>query len=126
MSITSLADPVPGGRVRKTGNATGFTAAEVNTVQSFVAYKGTSHEMISREWVVVCAGYCPFAKPGDSGSFVVNNAGEVIGLYWGSKKALPIDCTHTLYFSPIKDVFAHIKEITGYEARLPKLTETEE
>lgn len=110
----------------KVGSTSLYTAGYVNRVESFVAYEGTFHGMASKEWAIVCGeDDRPFARPGDSGAFVLDGLQRVIGLYWGSTKAtLPV-CTDTFYFTPIKAVIDHIEEVTGYQVRLPTIDQTE-
>lgn len=48
-----------------------------------------------------------FAEAGDSGAFVVNNVGYLVGLLWGGN-------THTgvSYFTVVDELFADNKDIT--------------
>jgi hypothetical protein len=50
----------------------------------------------------------PFAESGDSGTFVFNQIGGVVGLLWGGAER-----SDTAYVTPIEAIFDDIKEVTG-------------
>lgn len=49
-----------------------------------------------------------FSLPGDSGSFVCNTTQRVVGMVIRG-----YDRTRTSYYTPIEDIFADIKRVTG-------------
>ena len=52
-----------------------------------------------------------FSEKGDSGSFVLNNVGRVVGLLFGG-----CGVKNVSYFTHAKDLIADIKEVTGAKA----------
>lgn len=49
-----------------------------------------------------------FAEPGDSGAFLFDRLGQVVGILIGGFKR-----KETVYFTPIENIFDDIKEVTG-------------
>jgi hypothetical protein len=86
-----------------------------------IANSSTIHSWVQTEkggWVeevgTECCVHGPrmmadsFGDPGDSGSFVFNSFGYLVGLYFGGNSATGVG-----YFTPVKDLFEHIKQLTG-------------
>ncbi|KMP02047.1 hypothetical protein CIHG_05396 [Coccidioides immitis H538.4] len=115
-----------GSRVVKIGRSSDYTVGYLNGVESYLTFRNTQLEVTLAEWAVVAASTHPFCARGDSGSFVLNDADDLIGLLWGVRET---GISHRLdagYITPFREVAKHIQEVTGYQVRLPKIDRPEE
>ncbi|KAF3901827.1 hypothetical protein AA313_de0207409 [Arthrobotrys entomopaga] len=110
--ITGIADPIYGIEVFKVGRRTGVTFGTISGVTDAVSL--TENGCTTREWSVVGSRGIPFAANGDSGSLVLNQALQVVGVLTAGNDAL----RPFAYFTPIKLVLSDIKEQTGLELEL--------
>ena len=79
---------------------------------------GNKVETAGPESVIVGMGYGTiFSRGGDSGAFVVDRFGSLVGLTWAGN-----DNTGVTYVMQVDDLFEDIKSMTGaIEVRLPTL-----
>ena len=68
----------------------------------------TRRRLVTHEWEIIGKHQEPFAIPGDSGSFVGNGRGEVVGMLLGGHER-----TDTSIFTPMVEIFDDIKRITN-------------
>lgn len=109
-------DPKLVGRLHKTGRTTQLTTGEYGgVVQAMIARELGPHGQLQTKityehTVVVVDTYSasPFSEPGDSGSFVYDRGGGVIGLLLGGWER-----KNSTYFTPIENIFDDIKDVTG-------------
>ena len=98
----------------KCGRSTNFTSGEYSrTVQAQITRERDPHGQVltkvtKEHAVTMVPTEDPFSRPGDSGSFIFDRCGGVIGLLIGS--CVRKNCS---YFTPIENVFRDIKEVTG-------------
>lgn len=71
------------------------------------------HGCLTSEWMVSGKGK-PFCDYGDSGAWVMNEDGLLVGMVFGASLAGPA------YVTPIQCILADIKARTGLTARLPR------
>lgn len=101
-------------KLQKAGRTTQFTTGDyANVVQSQISRERGPHGQlqtkITHEHAVAnTRSRSPFSEPGDSGAFVVDPRGGVIGLLIGGW-----DRKNSTYFTPIETVFDDIKDVTG-------------
>ncbi|WEW57328.1 hypothetical protein PRK78_002793 [Emydomyces testavorans] len=99
----------------KIGRSTGFTAGRLNGVKTTTLHswtrneKGQMEEKLSEAYCVVpdSAFNSVFGTAGDSGSFVLDNRGCFVGLYFGGST------DGTGYFSGATELIHDIKMVTG-------------
>lgn len=98
------------------GKRSGPTLGVVSAADSKVGRAGLPGTTI--EYVVTGVDNEDFAKGGDSGTFVLDSTGALVGLLWGG----PIGEQHEGpgYVTPILEVIKDIEERTGYKVRLPE------
>lgn len=101
--------------VCKSGRSTGVTNGSVNSpIEAHIVHEVDirsptgSKTIITWEHAIANIGPIPFSLPGDSGSFVCNTTQRVVGMIFGGS-----DRTGTSYYTPIGDIFADIKRVTG-------------
>ena len=99
----------------KKGRTTGITRGIVNSIKSDVLLDKGPLSRPSTEWVITHEGgpQYPFAGKGDSGSIIVDQAGEMTGLLIGGAVASGF-AIMTPYATLVKD----IENITGGEVIL--------
>ena len=116
-----------GERAFKIGRTTGLTFGEFSAIESDVVVslplndsRLPSVQRTSREWVMT-AGKNPvrheranFCEPGDSGSFVVDRYGGLVGMVWGSN-----DRGGHAYFTHIGMIVDDIENVTGMKVKMP-------
>ena len=106
--------PPEGHKVRKFGRTTGITEGCINPVDSFVRFKGTPFEMVCKEKMICGIAGKSFTSAGDSGAWVVDELGGLIGMVWGGFAR-----DEGTFFTPIKLIIEDITKQTGYSVRLP-------
>lgn len=102
--------PTLGQRVWKKGRRTGITRGIINSIQSDVLMDKRPQSRPSTEWAITHeggTGYL-FAEKGDSGSIIVNLAGEMTGLLIGGAVA-----TGFVFMTPYATLVSDIENITG-------------
>ena len=99
------------------GRTTNFTRGQYNgigqsTIKSWkINLDGKREEVFGHEKAIVgrpIAFRDHFGTRGDSGAFVVNEYGSLVGLYWGGNEYSGVS-----FFTEINHVFEDIKTITG-------------
>ena len=106
--------PLEGGKVRKFGRTTDITEGYINPVDSFIRFKGTAFEMVSKEKMIYGIAGKPFTLAGDSGAWVVDVFGGLIGMVWGG-----FTSHEGSFLTPISLITEDITKQTGYSVRLP-------
>lgn len=107
--IMDTEQPRPGMKVFKIGRRTGFTGGRIKGIEGtdlkFWVQKpdGTWCKKTSKAFLVVSEGGRVFGDPGDSGSFVFNEFGMLVGLCVGGDDQLG-----TGVFTGAEDLFANI------------------
>ena len=66
-------------QVVKRGKATGVTVGVIDCLETIVRLDGTA----TRAWKIYAPNMKAFCQPGDSGSFVLNDDGQLQGLLYG-------------------------------------------
>ena len=95
--------------VAKIGRTSGCTSGNVNALGRLIPWQ--QHAGWATEEVEVMGTTTNFACGGDSGSFVTNEHGELVGLLIGKDSfSADFDCG---FVTPIKVIQEHIKEMTG-------------
>ncbi|EEP76151.1 predicted protein [Uncinocarpus reesii 1704] len=97
----------------KIGQSTGFTAGWYNSIKSIhvatrINQHGKEEMKVTKEHAILGRSGQRFAAPGDSGSFVFTEKGEVVGMIFAGRKDRNIS-----YFTHISHLFEDIKAITG-------------
>ena len=98
----------------KCGRSTNFTSGKHSGIlQAQIARARGPHGQVltkvtNEHAVTVVTTENPFSRPGDSGSFIFDHSGGVIGLLIGG--CLRKNCS---YFTAIENVFLDIKKVTG-------------
>lgn len=102
--------PTLGEKVWKKGRKTGITRGIINSIKSDVFMDKGPPNRPSTEWVIIHEGgtQYPFAEKGDSGSIVVNRAGEMTGLLIGGAVG-----TGFVFMTPYATLVSDIEKITG-------------
>ena len=119
-TISSTAPPQLGETVFKVGRTTGGTCGHYTAING-TEFKapvsgeiGVWREIKSQDHTIVF-GYLDFAKPGDSGAFILDDSGNMMGLLLGGSTAFK-----TMNFLAVNDLFEDIKSRTGaIKVRLP-------
>ncbi|KAK6524168.1 hypothetical protein TWF694_005828 [Orbilia ellipsospora] len=106
--ITGIAEPAEMQEAFKLGRKTGGTFGVISGVQDGVRLK--EHDRDSREWCIISKSKTPFILNGDSGSLVLNQALQVVGIVTSG-----CDIRNCTYFTPIKLVLQDIKDRTGLD-----------
>ena len=102
-------------KISKHGRTTELTQGRVNPAESYVRFEGTQFETISMETLVVSSSrMVPFSAEGDSGSWVLDNAGSLVGMLWGG-----FTSREGTFVTPITAITENIARQTGYSVRLP-------
>lgn len=105
-------DPTSLGRLWKSGRSTRLTSAEYGTlVQAQITKQLNEHgqlEVKATHEHMMSTSDGTFAEPGDSGAFLFDRLGQVVGILIGGFKR-----KETVYFTPIENIFDDIKEVTG-------------
>ena len=105
--------------VYKCGKTTGFIQGVLELLKQARIVRGSHgqlQERIIHEHVVPdTSGIAsPFSLPGDSGAFIFDESGDVIGLLIGG-----FERKYNSYFTPVENVFRDIMQMTGAsEARI--------
>ena len=106
----------------KIGRSSGFTKGEYGPLEQVHIYRsrdpqGNPVSVATLEHSISYPPTSPFCLLGDSGSFIFENSGGVVGLLFGASER-----KDTAYFTHITDLFDDIKEVTGaIEVRIAKL-----
>ncbi|KAK2816788.1 hypothetical protein FQN49_007982 [Arthroderma sp. PD_2] len=110
-------NPHPDAKIRHFGSAkegdwvvkigrTTLTSGVINAMKTVTWAPGNTSEEIE-----IVSEHADFAAGGDSGSFVINAHGELVGLLFAVEKN---SCGwDTAYMTPIRLIQDHIKEVTG-------------
>ncbi|PHH77701.1 hypothetical protein CDD80_307 [Ophiocordyceps camponoti-rufipedis] len=109
---TTLASIVEGEQLYKIGTITGATKGVFNEFKTCIRSDPSSYLPLPGEESQEYTIFGSFAKPGDSGSIVFKGSGEAVGLLWGGKGVHQTSEPFT-FVTPLDDVFAHIKEVSG-------------
>lgn len=104
--------------LHKSGRSTQITTGKCNELKVYTVKheqaRGIYHgdlQTVTHEWAIISTNKRhPFAEHGDSGSFVYDSAGQVVGLVFGG-----IPTQEVTFMSDIRDVFRDIKDVTGAE-----------
>ncbi|EFQ99420.1 hypothetical protein MGYG_02430 [Nannizzia gypsea CBS 118893] len=105
--VTQFAQPRLGDWVTKRGRSTGYTTGEVNHMHREVQWPSgeTTFE------IEILSYTANFSAPGDSGSFVTNVRGELVGMMFA------IDCRagqfDVAFVTPIEVIQDDVKRMTG-------------
>lgn len=110
--VKGVADPVPGEAVLKVGRTTGCTYGRVNGIRN-AAILDTA-ETPTSEYVVLGNDGVSFSEPGDSGAWVINTKGEVVGVVTGGNNGVS-------YIKPIKTILKDISKETGLTLALARV-----
>lgn len=113
--IKSIADPTEGSVVYKYGRTSGGKQGRINGVKADVSFDGQEP---TAEWCVP-SGYLGnfFALEGDSGSWVINKFGAVIGhVFAGSKNQF--DIYPLIYITPLKFILERIYSTLNLKVHL--------
>ena len=118
MAIPTASSP----NLIKIGRTTDCTAGWYNAIEEYHFNdrvnpnpNGTFDKIVSRNPLVGCSHQLPFSNEGDSGSFVLNQEGELVGIVIGGNAV----SNHT-FITLIGDIFNDIIHLTGAKAvRLP-------
>lgn len=101
----------PGDTVVLFGKVSGMTLGTFSAIKSSVSW--SEHKGLTTECVVAGVEGYTFADFGDSGGFVVNKSGALVGLLIAGSKRLG-----TGYVTPIQAVWDDIRTQTGHEIEL--------
>lgn len=109
--------PRTGMRVKKFGRTTGFTEGVIESfvpskwVLPYQSRKFNAEVWYENTWLVEGDGDMPFALGGDSGSLVVNDAGEAVGLVFaGNSSGKSYICS----LDPILAHFGNLTLVSGH------------
>jgi len=99
----------------KKGCMTGLSNGFYNGIEPTVAIElpngelrtTTEHTLISP-----ASSDTTFSKPGDSGSWILNASGDLVGMLWGGSNNVG-------YFTPIGLVLNDVETRTGWKVQLP-------
>lgn len=84
---------------------------ELNVNGQSIEVEGSEQSVVGRP----IRGDNEFGMPGDSGAFVIDELGSLVGLYWGGNEYSGVS-----YYTEIRHVFEDIMMITGARSvRLP-------
>lgn len=108
--ITKLCDPIPGCWAVKDGKSTGPTSGYINRLPRIIQWddQQESEEVDLVGWVQ------NFAQAGDTGSFVSDTIGNLVGLLIAAD---PVNSC--AFVTPIREVVADVKATTGGDLTLP-------
>lgn len=108
--VTELCNPIPGSWAIKDGKSTGPTSGYINRLPRIIQWddQQESEEVDFVGWVD------NFAQAGDTGSFVLDTFGNLIGLLIAAD---PVNSC--AFVTPIREVVADIKAMTGGNLTLP-------
>ena len=106
--------------VFKVGRTTGLTVGKVHPVRSTSSIERLSNSKYNKprrttfEHQVIKANYpLSFNAPGDSGSWILNEVGYLVGFLWGGN-----DGDFSCYFTPIKEVIEDIEGKTKRDVKM--------
>ena len=100
-----------GDRVAMVGRSSGTRKGFVSAIHSGITPDGLDGS--TTEYLVTGLDGLAFAEGGDSGAFVLNMSGALVGLVWGGPLG---EAFHgSAYVTPIAEVFKDIEERTGWE-----------
>ncbi|KAA6412264.1 MAG: hypothetical protein FRX48_04416 [Lasallia pustulata] len=103
------------GRAEKFGRTTGHTGGVINPVDSYVRFPGSQFALETREIVVLSETRTKvFSEGGDSGAWVLDSVGALMGMTWGG-----FTCRQGTFVTPIKAITDDIRSQTGHNVRLP-------
>ena len=101
------------GTLHKVGRSSGYSKGEYSKLKQVRIARvrdsdGTVRTAITTEHSVSCSPTSTFCVSGDSGSFIFDDDGGVVGLLYGGSERNDV-----AYFTHILDVFEDVKAITG-------------
>ena len=102
----------PGDELMLFGRISGVKIGEVSAVISDI--KWCEQPRLTKEYAICRNDGERFAEEGDSGAFVLNRGGQLVGILVGGNKA-----AGQAYVTPIKAVIDDISAQTGYDVCLP-------
>ncbi|WEW59249.1 hypothetical protein PRK78_004718 [Emydomyces testavorans] len=101
--------------VVKRGQSSGVTLGMVNEIQLSARADGLPSTVVNQSFFVVPGpGFPLFATAGDSGGWVLDEHGSLLGIIHGGDYA-----SGEGFVLPIDDIFSDIKKVTGFTASLP-------
>lgn len=114
-------EPKPHDTVFKIGRTTGIATGHLHPTRSLsqmkcppnATYPQGCIQKTYEHWTIQGAFDKPFIQPGDSGSWVLNEFGHLVGLLWGG-----IITTETAYYAPITHVIDDIEKATQCKVSL--------
>lgn len=95
------------------GRVSGVTTGTFSAILSSIAWP--EQPTLTRESAICGNGGKSFAKKGDSGAFVLNREGKLVGILIAGNKAT----TGVVYVTPIQAVVDDIHAQTGYDVYAP-------
>lgn len=96
------------------GKESGSVLGRFSSIKSDVWYPENGR--LTTECVATPVGPGPFQGPGDSGAWLVNKDGRLVGLLFGGPAGK--HCLGPGYFTPIAAVLSDIRARTGHEVSL--------
>ncbi len=109
----------------KIGRSTGITTGEYHGIKSLLRTEMPSNHLeekppprITNEHVIISNKDEPFSEDGDSGAWVLNRHGDLVGMIWGAANDRE---QKYCYFTPIAVLKKDIEEQTGMEVELVQL-----
>ena len=102
-------------KVTKHGMATYITTGKLNGIKSIVRFDDTTPGVFASEYAVIGEGGNSFAEAGDSGSWVVTESGELIGMVLGGG----VRQGYVTIISCMNFLLRRIQQRTGIELELP-------
>lgn len=102
--ITNISEVIPGSWVVKRGKTTGVTSGYINRMPRIIQWEDQQES----EEVDVVGLIQDFVQGGDSGSFVVDEFGNLVGLLIATDRV-----TSCAFVTPIGEILADVKTITG-------------
>lgn len=91
--VRGMAFPEKNSRVMKIGSVTGFSAGRVSSTKAFIYHENFGHEISLGHTVDMSV------SKGDSGSFMFNSKGEVVGMIVGAVTESTVPLTGGVIFS---------------------------
>lgn len=104
---------INGRPVYKRGCVTGATTGRINEVTLNSCVEGWPSDVANQTYVIESSESGPMAAEGDSGAWLVDEEGKLLGIVHGGDRGRGV-----CYVIPIHDVFEDIKHMTGFAVDL--------